>query len=383
MTADPLLTYRSDVAVHLPWRPVPTDYMLGTVADLRLHSAVERLMWKLWLIVDDAGRFVASSHHLARKTGLTRSKALMRQLDALVDARLVELYTVEGQQYGHIRGYNELVKLVRAAVVLYPPPGEGGVEGASDGGVSERPAELFPPTPPFLTQDQRPESESLARVHEQASAREVPPLPSGVMPAVERWWTAYCEQREALPQAARQVTRAQLEDAVREQLEGHDVRTVRGALERCRKELKGPGRKWWSNPIANVERKVRFAAEDAGEPTRAVADEPSGGVEQREAEPVRVAADLVIDTAPDTKADPELEAQWKAALERICVEPWDLQHWIAPLHPAGRDSEGVPVLLAPDATHAAWVREHFESFIAGAWEPVRVAAWAMPAATAR
>lgn len=381
MTTDPLLTYRSDVAVHLPWRPVPTDYMLGTVADLRLHSAVERLMWKLWLIVDDAGRFVASSHHLARKTGLTRSKALMRQLEALVDARLVELYTVEGQQYGHIRGYNELVKLVRAAVVLYPPPGEGGVEGASEGAVSERPAELFPPTPPFLTPDPRQESESsVARVQERAGAREVPPLPSGVMPAVERWWAAYSEQREALPQAARQVTRAQLEETVREQLEGHDVRTVRGALERCRKELKGPGRKWWSSPLANVERKVRFAVEDAGQ---AVEEEPR----EREqlASPVSTTSAevsaAVPDEVPEVLPDPELEARWNGTLERLCIEPWDLTHWVAPLSPAGKDPAGLPVLLAPDSSHASWVREHFGPFIEQAMgSEVRIVPWALAAA---
>lgn len=380
MTQDPLTTYRNDVAVHLPWRPLPTEYMLGTVANLRLHSGVELLFWKLWLCADDAGRFVASAHHLARKTDL-REKTIMRKLEALVGARLVETYVVEGQSYGVIRGFNELVKMPRTNVVLYPPPPEGGregqPEGAGEGGVVADVASTFPPTPPFLTQDQRPESESsLARVQERAGAREVPPLPSGVMPAVERWWAAYSEQREALPQAARQVTRAQLEETVRELLEGHDVRTVRGALERCRKELKGPGRKWWSSPLANVERKVRFAVEDAGE--RPSAEEPSGGVTQREAEPVRVSTnDLAMDVAPDTTADPELEAQWKAVLERICVEPWDLMHWIAPLHPAGRDSEGVPVLLAPDQTHAAWVREHFESFIEAVWEPVRVATWAV------
>lgn len=378
MTADPLLTYRSDVAVHLPWRPVPTDYMLGTVADLRLHSAVERLMWKLWLIVDDAGRFVASSHHLARKTGLTRSKALMRQLDALVDARLVELYTVEGQQYGHIRGYNELVKLVRAAVVLYPPPGEGGVEGASDGGVSERPAELFPPTPPFLTQDQRPESESesLARVHEQAGApapaRKVPPLTSGVVAAVDRWWAAYCEQRESLPQAARGVKHAQVEDLVREMLAEHHVRTVRRALERCRKELgQAAKRKWWSDPLGNLRRKVEWGSEDEGH--AAPSEPPPPPAEPTSHEHVTAAA--VEPTAEQFEApakvvaDAELEGRW-SSLDLEPVEPWDRKHWVSPLRCVGRDEGGRVVLCAPDASHARWVSDHFAAFLSQAFRKV-------------
>lgn len=383
MTTDPLLTYRSDVAVHLPWRPVPTDYMLGTVADLRLHSAVERLMWKLWLIVDDAGRFVASSHHLARKTGLTRSKALMRQLEALVDARLVELYTVEGQQYGHIRGYNELVKLTRAPIVLYPPPGEGGVEGASEGGVSERPAELFPPTPPFLTQDQRPESESLARVHEQAGAREtaqaVAPLPPGVMRGLESWWSAYQAERLTLPTKAREVTRSALVHAVRELTDEHGVKVVRQALHRCRKELSNADqRKWWGDPLGNLARKVRFAVEDAG--GRLVDDEPQAG----EVGPSTVTPSTpatVVEVAEETPvvtADPGLESQWRVALERLCIEPWDLTHWVEPLNPAGRDTAGTPVLLAPDTTHARWVRDHFATFIEQAMgSPVRIVPWAL------
>lgn len=384
MTQDPLTTYRNDVAVHLPWRPLPTEYMLGTVANLRLHSGVELLFWKLWLCADDAGRFVASAHHLARKTDL-REKTIMRKLEALVGARLVETYVVDGQSYGLIRGFNELVKMPRTNVVLYPPPPEGGregqPEGAGEGGVVADVPTTFPPTPPFLTQDQRPESESsLARVQERAGAREVPPLPplpSGVMPAVERWWAAYSEQREALPQAARQVTRAQLEETVREQLEGHDVRTVRGALERCRKELKGPGRKWWSSPLANVERKVRFAVEDAGQ---AVEEEPR----EREqlASPVSTTSAEVPAAVPDevpmVTPDPELEARWNGTLERLCIEPWDLTHWVAPLSPAGKDPAGLPVLLAPDSSHASWVREHFGPFIEQAMgSEVRIVPWAL------
>lgn len=387
MTQDPLTTYRNDIAVHLPWRPIPTEYMLGTVANLRLHSGVELLFWKLWLCADDAGRFVASAHHLARKTDL-REKTIMRKLEALVEARLVETYVVDGQSYGLIRGFNELVKMPRTNVVLYPPPPEGGregqPEGAGEGGVVADVPTTFPPTPPFLTQDQRPESESsLARVQEQAGAREtaqaVPPLPPGVMRGLDSWWSAYQAERQALPTNARQVTRSALVHAVRELTDEHGVTVVRRALHRCRAELNNANqRKWWGDPLGNLARKVRFAVEDAG--GRLVDDEHAREVEPSAVTPATSAAvpSAVPDEVPQVTPDPELEARWKGTLERLCIEPWDLTHWVAPLSPAGKDPAGLPVLLAPDSSHASWVREHFGPFIEQAMgSEVRIVPWAL------
>lgn len=54
------------------------------------------------------------------------------------------------------------------------------------------------------------------------------------------------------------------------------------------------------------------------------------------------------------------KAVWARALERLQVmlDPWEWKQWVGGLEAAGRCADGL-VLVCPDDTHLAWVREHY------------------------
>lgn len=62
-----------------------------------------------------------------------------------------------------------------------------------------------------------------------------------------------------------------------------------------------------------------------------------------------------------TVPDDEWAEDWAQALARLrdVVEPWDVVHRLEPLDGRGVTVDGEPALLAPDASHARWVEEHF------------------------
>lgn len=159
-TLDPLHLWQVDQ--DKAWRPIPGPYLLRMVSGLGLRAADELLFWKLWAVCDDEGAFIAVPKMLAARLNAPTSRP-RAALERLATARVIELYEVDGTQYGRVRGYAQLVKLTHARSPIHPAPievgevvegvgGEGTPDGHPDRGTPSLPPSppslLSPPTPP-------------------------------------------------------------------------------------------------------------------------------------------------------------------------------------------------------------------------------------------
>ena len=130
-----------------------------------------RLFVSLLLVADDYGNFRAHPKQLEGAIFWSRESlaGVSRGLRELVESRLLEVYEVNGQQYGHLRGWAKHQRVDKAGKPRCPGPSDGTIveqiedsresrEDVANDSRDSRAAflpDLRPPTP-TPTNDQRP-----------------------------------------------------------------------------------------------------------------------------------------------------------------------------------------------------------------------------------
>lgn len=179
-------------------------------------------------------------------------------------------------------------------------------------------------------------------------------VPEAIRPAVERW-LAHADKVRAAGVHVPTVGRADLvkladgvppeffAEAVRHHVEESDACYWRAPLKLLALRVE-----WQFDKLAKV-------APTRAEPPSAAPSPPSPTPRGHSLSPPRVVDALL--TIPDD----EWAADWTQALARLrdVVEPWDVVHWLEPLDGRSVTVDGEPALIAPDASHARWVEEHF------------------------
>lgn len=410
MTLDPVELYQAELAAELPWRAVPFRFITGMVAGLGLSRLDVALYTSLYGVCDDQG--VTFADNIALPIRLKMRIRPRKALERLAGKGLLDLYERDGFKWGRIRGYSDLVGLQRAKRAIYPV--EGGIE---EGASATAEPLLSPPTPPSIipasgkTRDERAQTSGVraregglvlaatngerraAYAATEATAAEpdaqleleveVPkPLSVGLERLAKAWLAVYAELKPGLKPAAQRIPESLVRTEVARLDAEFGIRALRSAMRRIEREAAGGDTKWWGDPLANLERKVRWEHDE--NPTRshdASVERAEAAAASREQAPPQ-GAEVPVEQGPRPTPSPELEVAWARASRAVQqqVEPWDFKHWIMPVKAAGM-LDDVAILGVPDESHGRWLTEHFKSFIAAALAeqgcrmPVTFAPW--------
>lgn len=212
----------------------------------------------------------------------------------------------------------------------------------------------------------------------------------GMRERADRWLAELGRRRASLAAEGVVVQPVELSDVLLVALEVRDEYVFQRAVEiHCDES---PDR-WWRTPLASLRHRVGFArarivdelraAKAVGTPPEVPAktSAPSSSASTSTGE--TTSAPTAPSSSPretKTRRPPseDQRAAWAQVLAalRELVEPYDFKHWIAPAELAEVDVEGRAVTLkTPDASHAAWLAEHFDAGLRAALAGVVGAGW--------
>lgn len=343
MTLDPILLLKAELAADQRWRPCPFQFVQRIVRRLKiLKSSDIGLYLELYGICDDAGTVMADNKSLAIRMG-NPSLRPRRALERMAEAKLLDLYEVDGTEYASIRSYSELVGLQRKAQPIYPEPpprtlGDTPRHTSGDTGVG---AIHSPPTPPSGDQTGEGESADRARARgprlvaqegkpvDEPERRRVAALAAdgqvdddGQLPLVpdEKPMSQSLARVLHAFVRAHGLVKAHLDargqrlpppHVIRHELErlqaAFGIRAVREGLRRVEREARGGTLTWWQDPLGNLSRKVEWAWRDAGGQPECEEEGPPQSAEGQvadSAEPSKIPwlTERMLELAPEGEA---------------------------------------------------------------------------------
>lgn len=368
-------------------------------------------------IATHRARFPGSARALCRRLRLLNAAWVERCLVELEDGGLIERYEGRGAMDAVVvvgrlvryRDYSSLPdkrrypsKIAEMGVDPYPPPpgveergwtdadrwadalpevetaGDPKVDAAADGEEGGKSAAEPNQKRERVRGRGRGGKRARAPAREQlrlAPPVEEPPEPPPELREAVLAWEARAEELRALGHPVPRVARADLlEEAV-----GVPPEAFAGAVEQHLKAQPS----YWASPLVCLNRRIVWQlmnTDRRAQPKRSRPEVPAPELATASHAPgteasadMPVVAEEVVAVVPNS----DWEADWSSMLARLDqdndqVTAWDRKNWLMPLVAVGVSDAGVPVLAAPDETHAAWVEEHFRARLAArlGYEPI-------------